>query len=67
MKSIFVISSALIASAAILSGSGAQATTFVPYGTALPTGETLISDFSTGANLTLLIHAYAENGLTDVA
>ncbi len=47
-----LISAALIASAALAAVSGAQAMTFVSYGTALPAGETLISDFSTSAGLT---------------
>ena len=46
------LSAAIVASAALLAVSSAQAMTFVSYGTALPAGETLITDFSTGAGLT---------------
>jgi hypothetical protein len=52
MKTITIVSAAMFASAALVPMSNAQAMTFVSYGTALPTGETLITDFSTGANLT---------------
>lgn len=46
-----LLSSALLSAAALAAAQGAQALTFVSYGTALPTGETLVTDFSTGANL----------------
>ena len=52
MKIASLFGSAVLASAALVCASNAQAVTFVSYGTALPTGETLITDFSTGANLT---------------
>ena len=46
------ISAAIVTSAALLAVCSAQAMTFVSYGTALPAGETLITDFSTSAGLT---------------
>ena len=52
MKAAHVVSATLVASAALLAVSSAQAMTFVSYGTALPAGETLITDFSTSAGLT---------------
>ncbi len=49
MKIAGLISTAVIIAAA---SSAAHAVTFVQYGTALPAGETLITDFSTNAGLT---------------
>ncbi len=51
MQTTSIISAAFLASAAVFSVCDAQAMSFVPYGTAMPTGETLITDFSTNANV----------------
>ena len=52
MKMSPLLSTMLMASAALAAVSSAHAMSFVSYGTSLPTGETLITDFSTGAGLT---------------